>query len=282
MVAKSIKEQLEEQHKALGGLFSATEQCSPLAPPNRRVTPMNVDPANPRFRRPRSPGVATHSDLRERGDSPPRAPRHEHQPADPDWESRVKHRQRLKRLGLPFKGSTCSNESSPRESHCYHCRSRVDSQRHHLCNQCSRLRIICPNCGACGCGYSSPATTTADDFPFGDDVDSWIVSDDGVIVFPDSLSGVTEVTASERRDAYSAYLQSPTWRTKRFGALKLARFRCEECGSKGKDLHVHHVSYVRVGGDETPEDLQVLCSDCHYHHHSVAKAYIEHFRESPK
>jgi len=62
-------------------------------------------------------------------------------------------------------------------------------------------------------------------------------------------------------DNYRRYLESDEWRAVRSGALERARHRCARCGSTD-DLHVHHVSYTRLGY-ERPDDLTVLCAACH-------------------
>ncbi|MCC6317246.1 MAG: HNH endonuclease [Gemmatimonadaceae bacterium] len=122
----------------------------------------------------------------------------------------------------------------------------------------------------------------ASDIDFGDDVESWLVNENGVLVFPGSVAGLpADEAANERRAAYAEYLKSSVWRAKREGALKNAWFRCEECGDQDAGLHVHHVSYDRVGGAELPKDLQVLCEDCHYHHHAFARAYMDYVRGRP-
>lgn len=65
--------------------------------------------------------------------------------------------------------------------------------------------------------------------------------------------------------AYRAYLQTDAWRALR--AQVLARDReCTLCG--GMDaLHVHHLTYERVGR-EALADLTVCCSGCHYGLHA--------------
>lgn len=60
---------------------------------------------------------------------------------------------------------------------------------------------------------------------------------------------------------YAAYLASPQWWEKRQLAVKRAHGRCAICNANGK-LNVHHRTYERVG-NELPEDLIVLCEDCH-------------------
>lgn len=60
---------------------------------------------------------------------------------------------------------------------------------------------------------------------------------------------------------YLTYLRSATWRSKRIAALERAGQRCQVCNSPDK-LQVHHRTYERLG-NELPEDLTVLCDDCH-------------------
>lgn len=65
---------------------------------------------------------------------------------------------------------------------------------------------------------------------------------------------------------YYDYLKSPQWQTVRDAALKRANYQCEKCKS-AKNLQVHHITYKRLGY-ELPEDLIVLCKDCHENVHS--------------
>jgi 5-methylcytosine-specific restriction endonuclease McrA len=65
---------------------------------------------------------------------------------------------------------------------------------------------------------------------------------------------------------YYRYLKSAIWQEKRKDTLKRAKGKCEKCKISFIDdsnLDVHHISYDRVGGNEKPEDLQVLCYQCH-------------------
>ncbi len=64
---------------------------------------------------------------------------------------------------------------------------------------------------------------------------------------------------------YDEYIHSAEWATVRTRALRRAQFRCEWCGTK-KKLQVHHRSYARLG-NESPDDLQVLCKKCHEERH---------------
>jgi hypothetical protein len=65
--------------------------------------------------------------------------------------------------------------------------------------------------------------------------------------------------------AYENYLQSAAWRLTRNAKLRDAGYRCQRCPSR-RNLHVHHRSYERLG-HELPEDLEVLCEQCHRGEH---------------
>lgn len=67
----------------------------------------------------------------------------------------------------------------------------------------------------------------------------------------------------EWQNVYRAYLQSEVWKEKRKQVLDRAKGRCENCGIILLDPDVHHITYQRVGGNETLEDLAVLCFSCH-------------------
>ncbi len=81
---------------------------------------------------------------------------------------------------------------------------------------------------------------------------------------------------------YRGYLKTEEWKMKSSEAKQRASFTCELCGChedelKDAKLEVHHVSYVRLGY-EKPEDLVVLCSDCHRKIHED-KVTFEEARE---
>jgi 5-methylcytosine-specific restriction endonuclease McrA len=64
---------------------------------------------------------------------------------------------------------------------------------------------------------------------------------------------------------YRAYINSPEWKRKADAAKERAGYRCQVC-NKGRDegarLEAHHRTYDRLGR-EKPEDITVLCSECH-------------------
>jgi hypothetical protein len=70
--------------------------------------------------------------------------------------------------------------------------------------------------------------------------------------------------------SYDAYLNSPTWRgIKRRYYASGRPWECP-CGVVS-NLHLHHLTYDRVGGDELLDDLQPLCADCHQTAHALER-----------
>lgn len=66
-----------------------------------------------------------------------------------------------------------------------------------------------------------------------------------------------------RVDYYDC-IQSPKWREKANTAKKEAEYRCQVCNKPASQitLDAHHRTYERLG-NERPEDITVLCRDCH-------------------
>lgn len=64
---------------------------------------------------------------------------------------------------------------------------------------------------------------------------------------------------------HDEYLQTDHWKAVAAKARKRANFRCAVCGSRD-DPNVYHRTYERKGQEE-PDDLVVLCRDCHMRHH---------------
>lgn len=61
---------------------------------------------------------------------------------------------------------------------------------------------------------------------------------------------------------YKKYLASPEWDKRRKQAYKDANYACQKCGAKNVTLEAHHLTYANLG-NETPEDLLVVCRNCH-------------------
>lgn len=73
------------------------------------------------------------------------------------------------------------------------------------------------------------------------------------------------------------YYQTPIWKILRKQVLMSRGYTCEKCGACGKEvggqatLQVHHKSYDNFGGDESLDDLECLCKDCHREQHNQKK-----------
>lgn len=69
---------------------------------------------------------------------------------------------------------------------------------------------------------------------------------------------------------YAEYILSPAWKAKADEAKKRVNSRCQVCNSPDK-IQAHHRTYERLGY-ERPEDITVLCDECHERHHVATKA----------
>lgn len=67
-------------------------------------------------------------------------------------------------------------------------------------------------------------------------------------------------------DKYEAYINSPKWKMFRRGVIKVRGNKCEDCSIPGPGLHLHHLTYERLG-NEIPEDVTLLCEPCHQERH---------------
>jgi hypothetical protein len=70
------------------------------------------------------------------------------------------------------------------------------------------------------------------------------------------------VAAGNRRVDYYEYIKSHAWKAKAAAAKKAAGHRCQVCNRGNVQLDAHHRTYARLG-NERPEDITVLCRDCH-------------------
>jgi hypothetical protein len=76
---------------------------------------------------------------------------------------------------------------------------------------------------------------------------------------------------------YLDYLQSQEWKDIRLKVLQRDRYRCVDCGAKGK-LDVHHTSYKRLFHEDL-DDLISLCRQCHESEH---KPTVSKYAKRPK
>lgn len=74
-------------------------------------------------------------------------------------------------------------------------------------------------------------------------------------------SFVAPISETPRRPDYYEYINSPEWRARADAAKERAKYRCQLCNSPDR-LEAHHRTYERLG-NEWPEDITVLCHDCH-------------------
>jgi hypothetical protein len=72
------------------------------------------------------------------------------------------------------------------------------------------------------------------------------------------------MVAGNRRVDYYKYIASPAWKRKAEAAKEAAGYRCQVCNRSRDEvqLDAHHRTYQRLGC-ERPEDVTVLCHDCH-------------------
>lgn len=71
---------------------------------------------------------------------------------------------------------------------------------------------------------------------------------------------IYEERRQEWRSRYENHLRSDKWRELCRRVKERDRGICQECGGAG--VHVHHLTYERMG-DELLSDLVLLCRDCH-------------------
>jgi 5-methylcytosine-specific restriction endonuclease McrA len=82
------------------------------------------------------------------------------------------------------------------------------------------------------------------------------------------------------RAEYADHLQTSGWRWKSFQAKDRAGFRCALCNSPSR-VETHHRSYANIP-NERPDDLIVLCFNCHRRHHGTLDAVRQRQHEDPR
>lgn len=70
---------------------------------------------------------------------------------------------------------------------------------------------------------------------------------------------------------YHEQIKHPLWQRKRLEVLELNGFKCQDCGAKEEELHVHHPFYKRGAmiWDYETNDLRCLCHKCHKEIHVI-------------
>ena len=64
---------------------------------------------------------------------------------------------------------------------------------------------------------------------------------------------------------YHEYLKSPEWRALKNQIIKERGLACQLCGTK-EQIHLHHMSYKRLGREDK-RDLLLVCRSCHLYVH---------------
>jgi len=63
------------------------------------------------------------------------------------------------------------------------------------------------------------------------------------------------------------------WNRQRFAIFKSVGYRCTLCGRYAKgNLCLHHIVPIKISHNNNPNNLQVLCNQCHY---MIHQEYIE-------
>ncbi len=84
-------------------------------------------------------------------------------------------------------------------------------------------------------------------------------------ILPDLSAWLPSMTRYYSSDIdYNEYIKSPEWRSRANAAKQRAGYRCRICNRHQTEipLHAHHRTYERLG-HELPDDITVLCEDCH-------------------
>lgn len=67
---------------------------------------------------------------------------------------------------------------------------------------------------------------------------------------------------SDFPDRYDQHISSAEWKSLKHKIIEQRGNRCERCGQENASLELHHVHYHSLG-NEKPEDVELLCSECH-------------------
>lgn len=75
-----------------------------------------------------------------------------------------------------------------------------------------------------------------------------------------------------KRSPYLSQLTTPQWKAYREFILAVRGRKCESCG-KPSNLHIHHREYFknRHAWEYLPNEVMVVCGDCHRHIHNIKR-----------
>lgn len=84
-----------------------------------------------------------------------------------------------------------------------------------------------------------------------------------------------------KKESYAEMLRSPLWQKKRLEIMQRDDFTCQHCGSKERELQVHHRIYHKDAKPWEYEDneLITLCDRCHEAETDAKATHYETFKE---
>jgi len=80
------------------------------------------------------------------------------------------------------------------------------------------------------------------------------------------------LTTRNYKRVYHSYLNSKDWHDKRNIMLKYAEYKCCRC-NETENLQVHHLNYNTIG-NESLNDLEVVCNSCHNKIHKINNSHV--------
>lgn len=83
-----------------------------------------------------------------------------------------------------------------------------------------------------------------------------------------------EYDGDGRSRPYKEYTESPLWKYTSSVFKAERKFTCERCKKRYLPSHlvVHHKSYEHLGSElNYPEDMELLCTDCHLKEHEIRR-----------
>lgn len=83
-----------------------------------------------------------------------------------------------------------------------------------------------------------------------------------------------EYDGDSRRRPYKEYTESPIWKYTSSVIKCMRNYTCEKCKEQSNPAHlvVHHKTYKHLGSElQYPEDMQLLCNDCHLEEHGIRR-----------
>ena len=84
-----------------------------------------------------------------------------------------------------------------------------------------------------------------------------------------------------KKESYAEMLRNPLWQKKRLEIMQRDDFTCQHCGSKERELQVHHRIYHKGSKPWEYEDKELitLCSQCHEAETDAKANHYEIFKE---